>query len=81
MRNLQGVVNFAVQADHRVKFSKSEKSYKYLDLKRVWKNESNDDTNCNWCARYSQQRIGTGTRGQMETIIIKIVQNTEKSHG
>ena len=23
--------------------------------------ESDGNTNCNWCARYSHQRIGTGT--------------------
>ena len=23
--------------------------------------ESDGDTNCNWCARYSHQMIGTGT--------------------
>ena len=25
--------------------------------------ESDGDTNCNWCAQYSHQRIGTGTVG------------------
>ena len=25
--------------------------------------ESDGDTNCNWCVRYNQQSIGTGTEG------------------
>ena len=25
--------------------------------------ENDGDTNCNWCAQYSQQRIGTRTGG------------------
>ena len=52
--------------------------------------ESDGDTNSNWRARYSHQRIGSGTRG-LENIktsgdhpdyyIIKISQNTEKYPG
>ena len=52
--------------------------------------ESDDDTNCNWCSRYSHQMIGTGTGGlgnkrvmgdHPNYSIIKIDQNTEKSPG
>ena len=52
--------------------------------------ESDGDTNCNWCAWYRQQRIGSGIGrlGNKETSgdhpnysIIKIGQNTEKSPG
>ena len=50
--------------------------------------ESDSDTNFNWCAWYSYQRIGTGTGGlgnkttsgdHPNDSIIKIGQNTEKS--
>ena len=52
--------------------------------------ESDGNTNCNWCARYSHQKIGTGTGGlgnkrtsgdHPNDNIIKIGQNTEKSPG
>ena len=52
--------------------------------------ESDSDTNSNWCARYSYQRINTGTRWLENKMtsrdhpnysIIKIGQNTEKSPG
>ena len=52
--------------------------------------ESDSDTNCTWCARYSHQRIGTGAgrlgnksmRGDHPNYnIIEIGQNTEKSPG
>ena len=52
--------------------------------------ESNCDTNCNSCARYSHQTIGTGagehgnngTSGNHSNYnIIKISQNTVKSPG
>ena len=51
--------------------------------------ESDGYTNCNWCTRYSQQRIGTwtGRFGNKMTsgdhpnyIIIEISQNTKMSH-
>ena len=51
-------------------------------------NESDGDTNCNWCALYSDQRIGAGTRGlgnkrtsrhHPNYSIVEIDQNTEKS--
>ena len=52
--------------------------------------ESDGDTTCNWCTRYSHQRIikGTGGLGNKGTsgdhpnyCIIEIGQNTEKSPG
>ena len=52
--------------------------------------ESDDDINCNWCSRYSHQRIGTGTGrlGNKKTsedhpnnYIIEIGRNTDKSSG
>ena len=52
--------------------------------------ESDDDTNCNWCARHSHQRIGIGisgignkrmNEGPPNYSFIKVGQNTEKSPG
>ena len=52
--------------------------------------KSEGDTNCNWCAEYSHQRIGTGTGGlankrttgdHLNYSIIEICQNTKKSPG
>ena len=52
--------------------------------------ENDDDTNDNWCARYSHQRIdqGIGGLGNKGTIgdhlkysIVEIGQNTQKSPG
>ena len=52
--------------------------------------EGDSDTNYNWCAWYSHQRFGTGTRrlGNKRAMedhpnysIIEIDQNTEKSPG
>ena len=53
-------------------------------------NESDDDTNCNWCTWYSHQQIDKRTGGlknkrtsgdHPNDSIIKIGQNTEKSPG
>ena len=53
-------------------------------------NESDGDTNCYRCTRYSHQRIGIGTGGignkrtsgdYLNDSIVKISQNTEKSPG
>ena len=59
--------DFAVLGDHRVKLKESEKKDEYKDFarqqKKKKKHESDNYTNCNWCARYSQQRIDKGTRG------------------
>ena len=70
------------------------KKDKYLDfareLKKTMEHESDGDTNCNWCSRYSHQWFGTGTGGlgnkwtsgdHPKYSIIKINQNTEKSPG
>ena len=52
--------------------------------------ESDSDTNCNWGARYSHQRVGTGNGGlgnkrtsgeHPNDSFIKIGQNTEKIPG
>ena len=58
---------FAVLADHRLKVKESEKRDKCQDLarelkKKTMEHESDGDTNCDWCVRYSQQSIGTETR-------------------
>ena len=48
------IVDFPLPADHCVKLNKKEKKVKYLDLaKELTKtmgNESDGDTNCNWCS-------------------------------
>ena len=45
------IVDFTVQADHRVKLKESKKSYEYPDLawelRRTMEHESDSDTNCN----------------------------------
>ena len=87
-------VEFAVPADHRVKLKESEKRYKSRDLsrelKKTMKHESDGDTQCNWRARYSHQRIVTGTgrlrnkrtsRDHLNYSIVEIDQNTKKSPG
>ena len=60
------------------------------EVKKTMEHENNGYTNCNWHARYSHQRIGTGTGGVEKKrtngghpnySIIKIVQNTEKDPG
>ena len=58
-------MDFVVPADPRVKLKESEKRNKYLDLarERKKKHEGDGDTNCNWYARYSHKRFGTGTGG------------------
>ena len=52
--------------------------------------ESDGDTNCSWCTRYSHQRFGIGIGGlgnkrtsgdHSDYNIVKIGQNTEKSPG
>ena len=67
------MVDFAVPDDHRVKLKETKKKKKEistLTLLENWKkheitmeHESDSDTNCNWCTRYSHQRFGTGTGG------------------
>ena len=87
-------MDFAVSADHRVKMKESEKRNKYLDLawelKKTMEHERDDDTKCKWRARYSHQRIGTGSGGvgnkktsgdHSNYSIIEIDQNTKESPG
>ena len=54
-KNTCRIVDFAVEADHRVQLKEREKSDKYLDLAREQKkfieHGSNGDTNGKWCAR------------------------------
>ena len=70
------IVDFAVPVDPREKLKESEKRDNYLDLARelekTIEHENDGDTNCNGRARYSHQRIFTGTgrleiRGRVET--------------
>ena len=60
-------MDFAVPADDKAKLRESEKKDKYLDLarelKKIIEHESDSDTNCSWCGRYSHQRIDKGTVG------------------
>ena len=87
-------MDFAIPADHRVKLKEGVKRDKYLnrasELKKTIKHENDGDTNCNQCARYSHQRIGTriGKLGNKNTSrdhpndsTVKIGQNVEKSPG
>ena len=87
-------MDFAVSADHKVKFKESQKKDEYLDfvweLKKTVVHESNSYTNCNWCSWYSHRRInkGTGELGNkrmsgdhLNYSIIEIGQNAEKSPG
>ena len=60
-------MKITVSADHWVKLKESEKRDKYIDLaqelKRNMEHEGDGDTNCNWPARYSHQRVGAETEG------------------
>ena len=65
------IVDFAVPTDHRVKLIENEK--REITEKKTMEHESDNDTNCNWCAQYNHQRIGTEIgglkiRGRMKTI-------------
>ena len=60
------IVDFAIQADHRVKLNESKKRDMHKDLARELKTmeyESDDEAKCNWYIQYSHQRIGIGTGG------------------
>ena len=85
-------MNFAIQVDHTVKLKENKKKDKYLELvrelKKTKEHEIDGDTNSNWCARYSHQKLGTwigGLENKMTNwdhtnfYIIVIGQNTEKS--
>ena len=60
-----------------------------MGIEKYVEHESDGNTNCNWCSRYSHQIMGTGTGGLGKkrttrgnpTYSIKIGQNTEKSPG
>ena len=81
----------SVLADHKVKLKKTKTkiSNRTLlgNLEKTMEHESDGDTNCNWCTRYSHQRIGTRTRrlvnkkmsGHHPNESIKIGQNIEKN--
>ena len=84
----------AVPADHWVKLKVGENKDKYLDrsreLKKNLENEGDSNTNFNWRARYSQQRVDKGIGGvrnkktsedHPNDSIIKNSQNTKKSPG
>ena len=89
------IVDFVDPDDYGVKLKESEKRDKYLDI--AWdlnpppmKHGNNGDTSCNWCARYSHQRINKGTGGRENKrmsgdhpnySIFEIGQNTTKSPG
>ena len=61
------IVDFAIQADHRIKLKENEKMNKYLQLARELKKdmelEGDDYTNHVWCFWYIHQRIIKGTEG------------------
>ena len=49
-------MDFAVQANHSVKLKENEKRDKFLLenwKKKTMEQQSDGDTNCNWCTRYS----------------------------
>ena len=84
----------SVPADDSVKLKESEKRDKYLEfareLQKTMEHESDGDSYCYWCVRFSHQRIGTGTGGlgkkrtsggHLNYTIVRIGQNTEKSPG
>ena len=59
-------------------------------MEKTMEQEGDGDTNCNWCTRYSHQRISTETRGlgnkktsgdHSNYSIVEIGQNTKKSPG
>ena len=89
------MMEFAAPADDRVKLKESEKKNIYLDLageikKKTMEHESDGDTHCNWCARYSHQRIDNGIGGLWNKrasvdhpidSIVEIGQNTKKNPG
>ena len=89
------IVDFTVPADHRIKLNESEENngtWKKLKEsgKKTMVHESDSNTNCYWCARYSHQRIikRTGglrnkrtSRDHPNYSIVEISQNNMKSPG
>ena len=67
-------MDFAVQADNRVKFKENEPKVKYFGvarkLKKTDEHKSDGDTNRNYCSWYSHQMIikGTGILGNKRTL-------------
>ena len=87
-------MDFAIQADHKVKIKDGVKIEKYLDLGREQKtveHESDGDTNWSWCARNNPQKPGKRLEeleigGRIKTIqttnnIVKISKNIQQSSG
>ena len=74
------IVDFAVPADHGLKWKESEKKDKYLDLTRELKktveHESDDYSSCNWCSWYSHQRFKKGLEGLKMTGQVETIQTT-----
>ena len=52
-KRIYKIVDFAVQADYRIKLKEWEKKDKYLVLARELEHEGDDCTNCDWCFWYS----------------------------
>ena len=88
------IVDFAVPADYTIKLKECEKKDKCLDLarelKKNYRNEGDNCTNCDWCFWYCKKRVtkGTGVFGIWRTSgdhpnysIVENDQNTEKCHG
>ena len=86
-------MDFAFEADHRIKSKEIEKSDKYLDLARklkIMEHESDGNTYCNKCTWNDPKSIGKGTKkrrnkwpsGDLSNYhMVNIEQNTEKSPG
>ena len=76
---------FAVPADHWVKFKESEKREKYLDLGRELKETMEQESDGDICCNY--QSIGKGRRFRIQrtsrdhpdSSILKLGDNTEKN--
>ena len=87
------IVDFAIQADHRVKLKECEMkdiAPTLPGIEKTVEHESGDYTNCSWCCWYCHQRISTRTGGLRNNRtsgdhpkygIIELDQNTEKSPG
>ena len=85
------IVDFAVPTDHRIKLKECEKEISTRTLLDNWKTmeqESDSNTNCNRCTRYSHHQniskriVGIrikSTSGDHPNYTVKIGQNTEKS--
>ena len=87
------ITDFAIPANNWVRLKESEKRDKYQDFAgelKTMEHKIDGDTNCNRCARHSDQRTGKGT-GRIENhnmsgdhtndSTVKIIQNTEKNPG